>query len=369
MWQYYFITIYVFVVVGFVKPKIGNRNTRKLLALLIPAFVIAAMRGNGMGDYFAYIRYGESIRTIKDVLYKNIGMEVGYKGLCYIINLLHLSRQTVIIVMNAISFCCIYSFIRKYSLDWSMPVLLYLPLYFQFEMHAARTGVAIAIVALGMGHLLDNKIWKFLLYIVIASMFHRTSFIALLLYFVYKINIPVIPGCIFFPLEMLGVKILNIDRIMISAMSFMHLDIFAQKFISYANSNQYGYSLKLFDPRILIALLAFFSCNILIHKKENIDRLCINSVFMYGAIMILFSGHTFIAYRLSSYFYIPFIIEIPRLALKLKPQENSKNQKILVFYTIVILFSVLNLAYASQNPEYIPFFKNGEGLRPWTTNR
>lgn len=365
MWQYYFITIYVFLVVGFIKPKIGDKNNGRLLALLIPIFFMAAMRGNGMGDYFTYIRYGESIRTINDVLHKNIGMEIGYKAICYIINLFHLPRQSVIIIMNTISFICIYIFIKKYSLDWSMPVLLYLPLYFQFEMHAARTGVAISIVALGMGCLLDKKIWKFVLAVVIASFFHNTSFIALLLYFAYNINIQLIPGCIIFFLEVLIVKLVDIDRILASCLSMMNLNSFARRFLSYVNNNEYGYPLNLYDPRILIALLVFISCSILINKKENIDRLCISSIFMYGFTMILFSGHTFIAYRLSSYFYLPFIIEIPRLALKFKTQANNKNQKVFIFYAILLLFSVLNFVYASHNPEYIPFYKNGEGLRPW----
>lgn len=369
MWQYYFIAIYIFIVVGFIKPKIGDKNNGKLLALLIPAFIIAAMRGNGMGDYFAYIRYGEHIRTINDVLYANIGMEIGYKAICYIINLFHFPRQTVIIIMNTISFSCIYVFIKKYSSDWSMPVLLYLPLYFQFEMHAARTGVAIAIVALGMGCLLDKKTWKFLLAVAIASLFHRTSFIALLLYFISKMNIQVIPGCILIFIEALAVKILDIDRILASLMSLVRLDVFARKFLSYANSSEYGYTLKLYDPRIVIALMVFASCSIMIKRRDDIDRLCINSVFMYLFMLVFFSKHTFIAYRLSSYFYIPFIIEIPRLALKLKVQVNNKKQKVLVFYTILILFSTLNLVYASHNPEYITFIKNGEGLRPWETNR
>lgn len=365
MWSYYFFVVYLFFAISLVSPKLKDQNVKKYMFLIIPLFLYAACRGNGIGDYFNYLNRGQYVNNITDIFFTDIGMEIGYKVLALFIKILHLPRQSIIIFMNTISFLCLNSYIKKYSSHWSLSLLVFLPVFFQFEMHAARTGVAIAIISLGYKYIERKQFISYLVTVFLASLFHTTALIALIL-FVFgnkeiklKIGIPIII------LEYFFVGIMGIDNIVIFFLSKLHMNNFLIKYIAYSNSQEYGYSLQLWDPRIFIGIIVYIIACLFIKNKTSFEHIAINSIFLYTSFLILLSSHTFIAYRISSFFYYPMISLIPSIIAKGEFSKQTKNINIIMLYGIVIAFSILGCVYASQNPEYIPFWDNGKGLLPW----
>ena len=338
--------------------------------MIFPLFLFAAFRGNGNGDYFAYLDRGVYISTIQDVLYnRKIGMEIGYRWIVYVVRLLRLPRQFVVVFMNAISFSCIATFIKRYSKDWCLSLLLFIPLFFQFDMHAARAAVAIGFCAVGFKYIKERKFVKYIATIVIACMFHLSALISIPLYFFYGKRIKLKSGLLILMVELLVIRFLGIYTLMARLFTLLHLDYFAEKLIAYTSSETYGYTMNLYDPRIWIGIFVFlFSCTTVPEKNED-EIFMTNAVFMYSFILILFSNTTFFAYRLSAFYYIYILLLIPSIVLKYHYHSANEygymshySERIRLFYFFSMIFSVLNMFYARIMIEYKTVFETGSGL-------
>lgn len=363
---YNFIVICLFLFIGIISPKYRDKNKIQYLFIIMLLFWIAALRGNGNGDYFNYIERGQYVNGWYDVFYRDIGMEIGYRALAYIIKLLQLPRQTVIIVMNAISFWCLNKFIKRYSNHWSLSLLVFLPLFFQFEMHAARTGVAIAIVSLGYKYIEERDFIRYFVVVAVASLFHMTAFIALILYFIYGKKTSFGKGIFIIAATLFVVSIVDIDNIVIFLLSNLGLTDYLTKYVGYASSTEYGYALSLLDPRIWIGVVIFVVASLFIKNKSVFEEFGINNILLYSFLMILFSEHTFIAYRISSYFYYPAMALVPSIITNGEFSKKDKRVRVVMFYGVVICFTILGYVYASNSTaEYVFFWNNAEAVLPW----
>ena len=140
----YFILIAV-ILISQIKVHKRSNQTYKLFLMFVGLFIFAAIRGSGSGDYFNYLIFSKYVTNFGDVASKSIPMEIGFRFMSYINNILGFHEQTVIAAMNFISLLCTYKFIKKYSPDKVLSVLLFLPLFLQYDMHASRTAVAMGI--------------------------------------------------------------------------------------------------------------------------------------------------------------------------------------------------------------------------------
>ncbi len=367
MWPYYLLVIYFFVCSTFLRKKIGERNKWKYLLLFIPLFLFAALRGNGSGDYFGYLDRGENIKTVDDILHMSVGMEIGYKFLAYIVYCFHLPRQFTVIFMNLISLTCISSFIKKYSKDWAFSLLLFLPLFFQFDMHASRTAVAIGICAAGYTFVENRKFLKYILCIALACGFHTTAVVSVPVYFLYGKRISVKAGIVIVVAELLTIRVIPIYNILYFILDKLHLSYFSIKLVEYVSSEAYGYAMPLYDPRIWIPIFIFLISKITIsnfYKNDN-DRCMENCVLLNAILLITFSNTTFFAYRLSAFYYVYIIILAPTIILKYLSNFSCNEKRIKLFYIISVFFTVLNLFYGSIMFEYLTVFQSKEGLIPY----
>lgn len=364
---YTFIVICLFFFIGIISPKYRDKNKIQYLFIIMLLFWIAALRGSGNGDYYNYIERGQYINSIHDVFYKDIGMGIGYKTLAYIIKLLHLPRQTIIIAMNAISFLCLNKFIKRYSNHWSLSLLVFLPIFFQFEMHAARTGVAIAIISLGYKYIESRDFIRYFMVVLVASLFHMTAFIALILYFIYGKKTSFRKGLFIIAVAFIVVSMVDIDNIVLFLLNNLGMTYFSAKYVTYVNSVEYGYALSLLDPRIWVGVVIFVVASLFIKNKSEFEEFGINNALLYSFMLILLSEHTFIAYRVSSYFYYPVMTLVPSIISHGEFSKKDKRVRVVIFYGILICFTILGYVYASLTSfvEYIFFWNNAEAVLPW----
>lgn len=96
---------------------------------LLFLILFAGFRGNGSGDYFAYLMSGSNIKTFSDIFNNTIHMDYGYCFLSWMINALHMPAQTIIISMNIISIGCVAKMIKRYSQMPIMSALIFLPFF------------------------------------------------------------------------------------------------------------------------------------------------------------------------------------------------------------------------------------------------
>ncbi len=334
--------------------------------MLIILVIFSGIRGNGSGDYFTYLDRGREIQSFRDISSNNIHMDTGYCFLSWFINMLHLPAQAVIAGMNIISISCIGIFVKRYSRVPVLSVLIFLPFFFQFDMHAARTASAIGILTLATPYVLERKFLKFLCVLVLAYLFHAEALIGIVLYFLPMIKIDLKTGMLFLFVDIL-IAVPNLtDRICLLILEKLRLQSLYQRFLGYTNEGRYfSYATKLFDPRFFLFLAIFFiACIYLKDERGILNRLLINTSFATIFLMILFSNHAFMCFRFSSFMGIYSLITIPMVITRHREcatniGEQSGNSSLFV-YTAEYAFSVavfllLSIAYAYELGSTVPY--------------
>lgn len=371
MWPY-FIPVMVccfFCLIGTTRIVIGGYkkfiiNTWAIMLIILVIF--SGIRGNGSGDYFTYLDRGREIQSLRDIFYNEIHMDTGYCFLSWLINMLHFPAQAVIVGMNIISISCIGIFVKRYSRVPVLSILIFLPFFFQFDMHAARTASAIGILTLATPYVLERKFLKFILVLSIAYLFHAEALIGIILYFLPMIKIDLKIG-----LLLLGVGTLfavpNLtDRICLFILEKLRLQSIYQRFLGYTNESRYfSYATKLYDPRFFLFLAIFLiACIYLKNDKGIFSRLLINTSFVTIFLMIFFSNHAFMCFRLSSFMGIYSLITIPMIITRhgectTNMRKQSGNFRLFVYsakYTFsVAIFFVLSIAYAYELGSTVPY--------------
>lgn len=346
MWPY-FLLLFIIVIIQFKLVKNSQPKLRFYIGITV-LFLFAGLRGMSNGDYTAYLERGKHIDTLCEVFHNNTNMEMGYSFIYYLVNLLRLPGQCVIAGMNLISIGCLAKLIKRYSPNWCLSLLLFLPLYFQFDMHAARTAAAISISALSITYAYKRQPVRFLLVIFAASLFHKTAFIVLPLYFIVKIKVNLYMGMMTILAEMCLVYFIGIDRVVLLILDKLPMKLFYLKYLGYAKSQVYGYRFSLLDPRLWLFILIFILAKLICKNAEKLEELFIKCCFLNVSLLILFSEHTFIAYRLSAFFNIYSIILIPMLLRRVCDKSYYRNQYLLKKNALIATSFVLALftAYA-----------------------
>ena len=114
-------------------------------------FLMAAFRGSGDGDYYNYLWFAKDIgRDFSKVLNFSYPVEFSFRLASFFINLLGLSRQWVIILMNFLSLAPTAYVVYKKSRLPFLSSLIFIPVFLQFDMQTSRTATSIGLGLLAM---------------------------------------------------------------------------------------------------------------------------------------------------------------------------------------------------------------------------
>ena len=280
---------------------------------LFSSFVllVISLRGNGTGlaDYDAYIRIYSSIVDWYDVLNPTTHVEVGFRILSYIGNSLNLGGQYIIVVMAVLSFLPVALLIKKYSPYKMLSILVWFPYIMSMNMQSSRISVAV-----GFGLLFFICFYKkyrvlSLICFSLAFSFHISS-ILLLCTFLTRLKLSVL-NSIYFILLFLSF-VVGFITLFSGVLSLIGLDVFSAKFISYVNSEDYGYPMPVYDPRILISLFMVASIALIKNRVTDPFHLYLFKLFVIGSmILVVFMDVTILAWRLSYIFLIIGVLVVP----------------------------------------------------------
>lgn len=352
----YYVLVIICAGLCFVFPKklvIKGQKRHEIqlwIFVLIALLIFAGIRGDGHGDYWAYLRSGGSIKSLYDVFNNNLRMEYGYCVLALIINKLHLPAQTIIFAMNVISLSCIGVFIKRYSRLPIFSLFLFLPFYFQFDMHSSKTACALGIFSLATPYVINRKPIKFLMVLLAAILFHFEAAIGVFLYFLPLVEISMKSGLIILLIDTI-IALPNLtDTIALFILKNLGWEALYIRYISYTQ-NYSSYAANLYDPRYILCFgLFLLSCLYIKSDNKAYKRLLINSSFFTIFIMIFFSNHMGMVTRLSAFYHIYSIILIPeilnRQAISTSGSVDNKNLVRMEYFIIVIVFSILTCVYA-----------------------
>lgn len=177
----------------FVKNK-KNRELYTLMISMFLVFLVVVLRAPSVGkDIMGYKRIYENMQYQTWKNFDTTWMEWGYELLMMIFtHIFHASFQTFLVVIYAFVYYSYFNFFRKYSVDYTMSILLYICFtFFTFDLSALRTVLGLAICLLAIPYAQKKGFVNFLVFVAItlaAAQIHKSAYIFLVLYFAIKFD-------------------------------------------------------------------------------------------------------------------------------------------------------------------------------------
>lgn len=174
------ITLYLFI-----STFIIHKKTKYLYYSFILFAILASVRAFKVGnDTPVYI---DLFNTIKDIDFRNLIFFAGDRfeiGFIFYLKLLHYisDNPAVLLIVTAIIVYPIFVwFIRKYSNDYILSVLLFFYLgYYDTTLNIMRQIIAFAIIMIAFDAMMRHKWLSFILLVILAFLFHKSAMIFML---------------------------------------------------------------------------------------------------------------------------------------------------------------------------------------------
>lgn len=341
---YYLIPTLIALVLSFFDIKGVNKNKLIVLFLLCTAFILCGGYMTG-SDWRNYELLYESASLGNIMLY---GHEKGFYIYMCLFRLLGFNFFLFLTLSKALVFYSIFSFIKRYSQNSFLGFFLFLTMVgigalFLFVDNPLRFMLAFGIITLSYKYLLNRSSVKFLLLVILASTFHLSALLMIIVYFLSK----KMPSVLFLGVTF-ALAYFIITPNFIEIVSEDYFPIIYEKIGEYIElmkkvNHSYFSIGKIFYVVLFYLIL---SCRSVIEKIENGELYF--SLSMWFFLLFLFSNVIPTFHRLMIY-VLPFLLFSLIIIL-----ENSKNK---VLFTIIFipffLLSMIKGLYSSWT--YLPY--------------
>lgn len=341
------IYIFLFVMLAFFSCSEKKQKLYKLAIAII--FVFCAFRGANVDR--DHLNYMDLIQiSANDLSYP---IEIAFKIISYIsVNIF----KSTLIVFVFFAFLAMYfksGFISRLSPYPMLSLLVYYSnTYIVHEMTQIRIGVAGGISLYALIALSESKKLKFIFIIALASAFHITALLFLLLLLFDKKNITSHFIFRYFLLLILSYICYSYNINMVNLISYIDISYIQNKYIEYRTQvdSPDFVPINVFSTfqiiHLCIVVLSFA-----IAKRNKLDAGVILVIKMYSiapVALALFSFMPVFALRLSELFIIPEIVLLPILINFIKPQYLAK------FIIIIICFLIfyINIFHVGLLKDY-----------------
>ncbi|WP_274378996.1 EpsG family protein [Alkalihalophilus pseudofirmus] len=319
-----------------------------IFLLMAPLFILVAFRDPSVGnDTLNYFWAFSNIAQENMFASSDSRFEIGYIFLVRLLSNLGFDYFGFQVVTTFFIYFAFGSFIRRYSINYSLSIFIFLTMNMFFDtMNITRSYLALSILLLSVKFIEEKKPIKFLLLVGVATLFHTSAIIFLLLYPLSKVQWSykkfiqiIIMGA---AAGLLFDKVVNI---------FVNL---TGKYSSYLDGKYFTFENNIAIYVGLSINLVFLLLGILVRnywpktdnsnlikvdsKKVNCNNQNIKSNIWFSAIVISFvisvAGlNSTIMSRVEMYFSVLYIVFIPDIL----SQIRNYNIKILVVIFIIIL--------------------------------
>ncbi len=236
-------------------------------------------------------------------------------------------------VYAIITYANIGILINKYSVSKFESLMIYVCLFYLIDLSTIRQAIAVSFVFYGFTFIKQRNFLKYFLVCVVASLFHKSSVIALLFYHLYYAK----PMTIIF----IMVGIYMVMKIVLPKILGSILPLFMFYIEKGGIKDSSGGFQRLVYLILFIYALVF-------HRKNSVGLVNICAV---GVILpFVLGGHT--GGRLSQYFLIYYCLLIPECN-----RRFSIHYRILFmipFYVYFFMYLAVSV-FVNQSNEYVPF--------------
>lgn len=323
--------------------KFSEEKKNKVVLLFFFGILLAilALRHETVGvdikNYLGMFNKASSL-SFKE-LFEFYEEEQGYYLLNKIISVFTMDKQIFLAIIAIISLVPVARLYIKNSENAMLTISIFLiTSNFGILFSALRQVIAIGIVAISYKYIKEKKLWKFLLLILLAFFFHKSAFIALLLYPMYHMNITKPKLFIFIPI--IGVVFAFNKPIFEFLIQFLGEDY--EKY----GSEETGAFMMI----ILFAIFLFLSYFAPDESKMDKEAIGLRNIMVLALTMQTFALASPMAMRMN-YYNIMFI---PLLLPKIINRCHDRNRKTYQFIELgMIVFFIVYYFYTAHFGESV----------------
>lgn len=352
MWLY---LIVFFIPVVWYYSFLNNSRQNIIFLSLFLCFLSCFVGLSDMfGGYDRYI-YGEIFDNIADIttikgdysksLYFNFySSEIGYSLLNVLISFITENRYIFILIVTLIIYILLFISLRRYTDNYPLAVILFLGLWFFFTFTYLRQVLSATIVWLGIQYVIERKLWKFLIVVLIGISMHNSALIFFPLYFIPMRK---------FPVKVIVTVMLLMLFIGLSSVPNSLFETYESSSIIERHT-EYNASDGLRLPYVLEAFLFLFLIlkNYSLIPNDKYHVVLMNMALVFCAILLFFvrseNGG-----RLSWYYMIGIISTITYICTY---KQNVRN-KISIFLISLSIFLYLRIYTGWQAYHFLSPYK------------
>lgn len=315
-------------------------------------FILLAFRSDNIGsDTYSYLMHYAAMPKIslKGIWGTYKDSDIGYYLFTKILSVFLKNTQWLLIIVAAITtipFAYLYYKETKNSLV-TIALLMVLP-NFQMNFSGLRQAIAIAFVVPGV-YFIQKKRWKmFVLMVILATLFHKSAFIMLVMYPIYHCTIKIKHLMIIVPL---GIVVYRFNTQIYLLMASLMGGRFEER---YAYVTETG-AVTMLIVFMLFTVYAFVLTN---SRMMSDDEKGYRNLLLIASFMQMFAPINSIAMRMGYYFipFIPIIITQATNHLKVKDYRVRWVISIAIYILFTIYYIDKSLSVDSLNIYPYEFF-------------
>lgn len=349
---YYYIFLLMFLVFGALEIY-ALKDVRISLYLFTLTILIlfAGLRYNTGTDYANYKNiYNDSTSYANVLAY---GVEPGFYIFNHIFRVFNLDFTVFLFFFTLVNISLKFIVFKRHAgYLFAALIIYFVGLFFERDFDGIRQGLSIAICYLSIKYILSRQLIPFLLIVLFACLFHYSSAVFILLYFISEIKLSNLLSFILIAIGLLIVitKIYP-TKILVGALPESPVKGRIDNYLYYDETGTYntevGLSMGILFRIFIFAIFVFFEKYIDISKKlYNM----LKNGFLIGIVFsLMFNDVNILSHRLPyvfrefQIFIIPSFLTIP---------TNKKVKVLLLFiiflYGLFLLFRILNTEHLMQ---------------------
>lgn len=328
--------------VGRAGSNVQYKKIREYFGIVI-ILIVTLLRFDVGYDYYNYYQAvnGDVIDVTVD------RFEPLSKVIMYIAHYWH-CPQIVFILFGIITYYCLFSTFRHYSVNFYLGIIVYIAFFYLSDLSTIRQAAAVAISFYGIKYIESKSFIKYLLICLIASLFHFSAIVSILIYFLYNDRVKI------YYLIILDIFLLLFSDIVFNLLQGSSYSIYLEVLDEMAGGSMLGFSF------ILWFILIFTIDKIFTNSQSSYKKLY-NVIFAGLIFPFVFGGH--LGLRLSQYYFIYFCLLIPHVLCNVNRLVRWSVVFMLFGYFIIALYINKN----SDGAQFIPYkcilFENTEFLQ------
>ncbi len=314
--------------------KKENKNKFFLIIAFIELFLILSLR-EPISDMIRYCQYYSIIGEMSWNELINFDWEIGYTVLNKILYMINQDERFFIVVTSALTLIGPYVFIKKYSNNYLMSLIMFIAMnFFSNNYYILRQMLALSILLISVSYIKNRKFIKFTICVLVATLFHKSSILFLVGYFLFNIKITN--------------KYLN--YLIIIFIALVPLRNIIVRYISGFIYQEYSGIQTSSGYTLLIIMLMVYGIMYIAHltkKTNNKDTIFYNQ-FIMAIVLQIFATSQSVISRLVVDYYVAIIIFLPNIIEKIE----IKQRLLVKLLAYLVLFLIALFGY-SNIPNYI----------------